>query len=253
MLEGNFGEALTPAAPYRREFSKHRRRATVAAVVLLALLGVLAILLDWREVRGVISQATWKPVFASLGITAVSYLTQGYSFALLNRLFGIGLTLPVLFRVGLVSSAMIAALGGVAGHSLRLLLLTRRGVAAGDVMAPSLFHGYMESLIFFALIPAGLGYLALTPPLSPGLSLAVTTWAAVLGLAFKHGTDDLREAPGMIIARELLRRGASLTLFDPLVDRLKLPSALGGNVHVASTVSQALDGAEAVFPTTGAP
>jgi uncharacterized protein (TIRG00374 family) len=153
-------------------------------VALLALLGALSILLDWREVRGVVSQATWKPVIASLGITAVSYLTLSYSFALVNRLFRIELDLRTLFGIGFLSSVMIATVGGVAGHSLRLLLLTRRGQAAGDVMAPSLFHGYLESLIFFALIPAGLGYLALTHPLSPGLSLAVTTGAAVLGLAF---------------------------------------------------------------------
>ena len=184
MLGSNSDAALAPAASIRREFSKHRQRAAVAAVVVLALLGILAVLLDWREVRGVVGQAAWKPVFASLGITAVSYLTLGYSFALVNRLFRIGLDLPALFGVGFVSSAMIATLGGVAGHSLRLLMLTRRGVAAGDVMAPSLFHGYLESLIFFALIPAGLGYLALTHPLSPGLSLAVTAGAAVLGVAF---------------------------------------------------------------------
>ena len=184
MLEGDPGMTVAPAVSYRREFSKHRKRATVAAVVLLALLGVLSILLDWREVRGVIGQAVWKPIFASLGITAVSYLTLGYSFALINRVFRIGLDLKTLFGVGIVSSAMIATLGGVAGHSLRLLLLIRRGVAAGDVMVPSLFHGYLESLIFFALIPAGLAYLAFTHPLSPGLSLAVTIGATVLGVAF---------------------------------------------------------------------
>ena len=140
MVEGDSGATSAPGSNYRREFSKHRKRATVAAVVLLALLGVLSILLDWREVRGVAGQAAWKPVFAALGITAVSYLTLGYSFALVNRVFQIGLDLPALFGIGIVSSAMIATLGGVAGHSLRLLLLTRRGVAAGDVMAPSLFQ-----------------------------------------------------------------------------------------------------------------
>ena len=180
----NSGPGPTSQAGYRAEFSKHRKRIAVAAVVLMALLGVLSILLDWREVRAVVGQAAWTPVLASLGITAVSYLILSYSFALVNRVFRIDLDLRTLCGIGFVSSAMIATLGGVAGHSLRLLLLTRRGEAAGDVMAPSLFHGYLESLIFFALIPAGLAYLAFTHPLSPGLSLAVTTGAAVLGAAF---------------------------------------------------------------------
>jgi UDPglucose 6-dehydrogenase len=38
---------------------------------------------------------------------------------------------------------------------------------------------------------------------------------AVWGLAFKPNTDDMREAPSRIIARALLHRGASLTVFDP--------------------------------------
>ena len=47
----------------------------------------------------------------------------------------------------------------------------------------------------------------------PG-SLAGLT-IGVLGLAFKPNTDDIREAPALIIVRELLRRGASVQAYDP--------------------------------------
>lgn len=153
-------------------------------VVVLALVGVLVVLLDWREVRVAVARANWRPILVALAVTSVSYLCLGYSFALLNRSFGVRLGLRALSGVGFVSSAMIASVGGVAGHSLRLLLMVRRGVAAGDVMAPSLFHGYLESLVFFAMIPAGLTYLALTHPLSSSLTIAVGAGAAVLGIAF---------------------------------------------------------------------
>jgi UDPglucose 6-dehydrogenase len=48
-----------------------------------------------------------------------------------------------------------------------------------------------------------------------GESLAGHT-IGVWGLAFKPGTDDLREAPSLVIIDELLRRGARVQAFDPV-------------------------------------
>ena len=42
---------------------------------------------------------------------------------------------------------------------------------------------------------------------------------AVWGLAFKPNTDDMREAPSRVIIQELLKRGAHVSAFDPLVSK----------------------------------
>jgi UDPglucose 6-dehydrogenase len=48
-----------------------------------------------------------------------------------------------------------------------------------------------------------------------GESLAGHT-IGIWGLAFKPGTDDLREAPSLVIIEELLQRGAHVRAFDPV-------------------------------------
>lgn len=43
---------------------------------------------------------------------------------------------------------------------------------------------------------------------------------ALLGLAFKPGTDDLRDSPAVAVAAQLVERGCFVTAFDPVVDAL---------------------------------
>ncbi len=43
---------------------------------------------------------------------------------------------------------------------------------------------------------------------------------AVLGLAFKPGTDDLRDSPAVSVAQRLVARGCFVTAFDPVVTTL---------------------------------
>ena len=85
------------AQAYRVKVSKFQRWVMVVGVVLLALAGILAVLFDWREVRGAVAQANWMPVLAGLGVAAGSYVVQGYSFALVNRSFGVQLGLRPLY------------------------------------------------------------------------------------------------------------------------------------------------------------
>ena len=74
---------------------------------------------------------------------------------------------------------------------------------------------------------------------------------AVWGLAFKPNTDDMREAPSLVIVRELTRRGAAVRAYDPVA----MPEAarvLEGTprLHFATNQSDALAGADALVVVT---
>lgn len=52
--------------------------------------------------------------------------------------------------------------------------------------------------------------------------LAAGAAVLMVGLAFKAGTDDLRESPHIDLARKLLRAGYQLSIYDPNVDATQL-------------------------------
>ena len=68
---------------------------------------------------------------------------------------------------------------------------------------------------------------------------------AILGLAFKPETDDMREAPALIVIDKLLKDGATIRVFDPIaMDECK--RRIGDSVTYCKNMYDAADGA-AVF------
>ncbi len=57
---------------------------------------------------------------------------------------------------------------------------------------------------------------------------------AILGVAFKPGTDDVRESPAIRIAEDLLSEGATVTIVDPVANDQARGSFLVGGCHLAS-------------------
>jgi UDPglucose 6-dehydrogenase len=68
---------------------------------------------------------------------------------------------------------------------------------------------------------------------------------AVLGLAFKAGTDDVREAPSLDVIRHLLAQGADVIAHDPCATDNAAPS-LPPQVRLARDPYECLAGADAV-------
>src|SRR5438132_6826453 len=69
---------------------------------------------------------------------------------------------------------------------------------------------------------------------------------AVLGLAFKPGTDDLRDAPSLVLASRLLAEGADVRAWDPVADAGQL---LNG-VTFCDSYLEAVQGADAAVIVT---
>ncbi|MBB6690493.1 UDP-glucose/GDP-mannose dehydrogenase family protein [Cohnella xylanilytica] len=74
---------------------------------------------------------------------------------------------------------------------------------------------------------------------------------ALLGLTFKPGTDDMREAPSIRLATELLRRhpGIVLTAYDPAAGE-HAKRALPNAVQLCDSAEAALRGADAAILVT---
>lgn len=71
----------------------------------------------------------------------------------------------------------------------------------------------------------------------------------VWGLSFKPGTDDMREAPALVLIEQLLKAGCIVSVYDPVA----MPRAgeiLGDAVRYAASIYETAEGADAIFHVT---
>jgi UDPglucose 6-dehydrogenase len=73
---------------------------------------------------------------------------------------------------------------------------------------------------------------------------------SVLGVAFKPGTDDIRESPALPVLDRLLSGGAKVTVFDPIATPPLQAAYAGRPITYARALSEALAGAEVVVLMT---
>jgi uncharacterized protein (TIRG00374 family) len=164
-------------------------------------------------VRHVLGAANWRLLPLALLCAATSYCCLGYGFATVNHVFGLRMPRRDLFGVGVITAALnnLLSTGGLAGYSVRILLMRQRGLEVSDIVAASLFHSYLSSLAMLALLPAALVFLAMRHPLSSGMTAAVVVTAIVLVLVFACATALV------IVPRA---RGKALALLVGLSQRL---------------------------------
>src|SRR5579863_8156843 len=71
----------------------------------------------------------------------------------------------------------------------------------------------------------------------------------VLGLAFKGGTDDIRESPAIFLVQALLQEGCRITAYDPAAME-RAQEAIPSNIKFANSAYEAANGADALLILT---
>lgn len=72
---------------------------------------------------------------------------------------------------------------------------------------------------------------------------------AFWGLAFKPGTDDMREAPSLVMIEELLKMGCRVRAYDP-ISMEECRRRIGERIVYCHDIYEAADGADALFLVT---
>lgn len=75
-------------------------------------------------------------------------------------------------------------------------------------------------------------------------------YIGLLGLAFKPGTDDLREAPALHLARDLIELNTRINAFDPIIKEV---DGFNGKLVVKDEAYQAVKDADAIVFVTEHP
>ena len=71
---------------------------------------------------------------------------------------------------------------------------------------------------------------------------------AILGLAFKPGTDDMRDSPALEIIPRLLKEGITISAFDP--EAMNEAKLLLSDIQFSDTIEDCLQGADALVILT---
>ncbi|MCC3374017.1 UDP-glucose/GDP-mannose dehydrogenase family protein [Cohnella sp. REN36] len=112
--------------------------------------------------------------------------------------------------------------------------------------------GAPQTLVSAAIRANAMLPLRMVRKLEAALSGPARRKVALLGLTFKPGSEDMREAPSLRLIAELLRRhpGITLTAYDPAGQSPAVRHALPNAVQLCGSAEEALTGADATILVT---
>lgn len=161
-------------------------RVLIGAILLLGLVAGVFVTMDAERMREVLTQADWRAIPAALLFTAISYIATGYLFARISRMMGIKMGVRDLTEIGFTTAALnhVLTSGGVAGYSVRYLLMRENGVKLKDVLAASALHYYLTSLLMLAALPVAFTYLLFNASMALGVVIGLAAVTVVVSVIF---------------------------------------------------------------------
>jgi len=148
-------------------------RKIILPILLLVLLGVVLVILDGKQIIEVLRLADWRPIPGTFFFVAFSYLCISYSYVIIAHLWGIQMGARDLAETCFTTTVMnhIVRSGGLAGYSVRYLIMKQHGVSLNDVLSSSFMHFYLSSLDMLVMLPVGIAYVFLTIDLPRGIAV----------------------------------------------------------------------------------
>jgi len=145
------------------------------------------------------------------------------------------------FSLEVPGSNTVVASGGLVAHNCFPKDVSALKMLAGNT-------GYHFQLLTSVIEVNELQKRRVVGKLEKHLGSLIGKRIALLGLAFKPDTDDMREASSLVLAARLQGEGAEVVAYDPVA--AERAAEMLGSVEMATSAMEALDGADAAVLVT---
>ena len=209
-------------APSSQKKSPRYTLVTTIILLVIAAAGTILVIMEFDQIWNAIKRADWSEIPGALVCTFAGYTFMGLAFALVSQMVGVRMRIRDLAEIGFVSNIInhIVAAGGVAGYSVRYILMNRHGATMNDVIASSLIHFYLTSLDMILMTPVAMGYLMVHADVPRGIAAMLGFMAILLAAGAGVATvlifsQNLRQPILKIlseISKKLFRRDFSSSL-----------------------------------------
>jgi len=153
-------------------------------IVAITIIGIAVVASDWQDMSQVLAQADWRYIPVVLWFTFLSYLCYSYGYAFVCELLEIKLHKRELAEICFISTVVnhVLTTAGIAGYSLRYLLMKMYNITFKDVITSSFLHYYLTSLDMLSFLPLTFIYLLLNADVPKGVAITLGLMTLVFGV-----------------------------------------------------------------------